>query len=284
MSVLGQKVEYPQQYTPEILVRIPRQENRTDLNLSDDNLPFVGKDIWHIYEVSFLTKNGLPIVGVIKISIPCNNRFIVESKSLKLYFNSFNMTLFGENRQEAITEVECLIKKDVSELLECDIEINFIAETSDKESFSDDFSNLEKNLNTDSLKFDVYNEDETLLVKSKQESLVVTSDLLRSNCKVTTQPDWGTVFISMQGDETPTKESLLKYIISFRNEQHFHEEICETIYERLYRIFSPKNLMVCCIYTRRGGIDICPIRASQNTLLSSPLLDTTILTKKLLRQ
>lgn len=280
-KVLGQKVTYPQYYDPTVLVAIPRQWNRTYLNISDDSLPFVGVDIWHAYELSFLTHKGLPVVGVLKLSIPSHSHSIVESKSLKLYLNSFNMSTYGQTRAEGVVEIVGIIKEDLSQLLDVAVDAGFIADNGRKKPFSDDFSLLEED--ADVVSFEVYSESESLLVSTKGGQLTVKSELLRSNCKVTNQPDWGDVYIKMEGARLPSRESLLKYIVSFRNEQHFHEEICEAIYERLNRLFSPEKLMVACLYTRRGGIDICPVRASSLDLLDLPLLEVDIMTEKLLR-
>lgn len=282
-KVLGKNVTYPQYYDSSVLVAIPRQWNREYLNITHEKLPFVGFDIWHAYELSFLTKKGLPVVGVLKLKIPANSVEIVESKSLKLYLNSFNMSAYGYTEAEGISEVESLITKDLSALLHCAVELSFIQKTSNKKVIEGQFELLEESLDLNKLEIEVYHEDESLLDVSSEGVLSVKSELLRSNCKVTNQPDWGDVYIFMEGNILPEKVSLLKYIISFRNEQHFHEEICEAIYERLLRIFSPQKLMVACLYTRRGGIDICPVRANDETLLSFPLLDVEVLTEKLLR-
>lgn len=282
-KVLGQQVTYPQEYDSSVLVPIPRQWNRTYLNIEDENLPFVGLDIWHAYELSFLTKKGLPVVGVLKLAIPANSACIVESKSLKLYLNSFNMSAYGQTRAEGIVEVEQVIMKDLSALLDCEVRVKFLSDYSTQSPFDSEFNLLEDSVDVDALSFDVYTETESLLEVDEASELIVKSELLRSNCKVTNQPDWGDVFVYMTGESVPTKSSLLKYIVSFRNEQHFHEEICEAIYERLNRLFSPKELMVACVYTRRGGIDICPVRASEERLLTMPLLDVDVLTEKLLR-
>lgn len=282
-KVLGQKVTYPQHYDASVLEAIPRQWNRDYLNISDAQLPFVGADIWHAYELSFLTKKGLPVVGVLKLLVPADSAEIVESKSLKLYLNSFNMTTFGNSVKEGVVEVKALIHDDLSRLLHAEIQLGFIEKPTGIASFDSDYELLEKSMPVDDLNIEVYNEDESLLEHVAGGQLRVKSELLRSNCKVTNQPDWGDVFIYMKGEQLPSQASLLKYIISFRNEQHFHEEICEAIYERLSRLFSPVELMVACLYTRRGGIDICPVRASSIELLSMPLLDVDVLSDKMLR-
>ncbi len=279
--LLGRKVTYPQHYSPEVLVAIPRQTNRTHLNIKEGKLPFVGEDIWHAYELSFLTEKGLPVVGVLKLSVPASSPSIVESKSLKLYLNSFNMMQRGSTKDEGVAQVTAVIKEDLSQLLSSKVKVSFLTKVSEQMPFNSRFEQLEKE--ADNLVFKTYFETETLLKHEQGGRMAVHSALLRSNCKVTNQPDWGDVFIIMEAEQLPGKMSLLKYIVSFRNEQHFHEEICETIYERLHRLFAPCQLLVACLYTRRGGIDICPVRASSKALIDIPLTNMRLMTQKTLR-
>ena len=123
---LGQSSQYKSLYDPSLLVREPRQSNREHLDLDDDNLPFVGNDTWNAYEVSALTDNGLPVTGIAKIVYPCNSKYIVESKSIKLYFNSFNMTKLGKDPIEVVNSIESKAKKDLSELLEAEVNIKIL--------------------------------------------------------------------------------------------------------------------------------------------------------------
>ena len=123
-KVLGKTVNYPNQYDASILVREPRQGNRKHLNLDDDDLPFTGYDIWNAWEVSCLTKHGCPVTAIAKIVYPCDNEYIVESKSLKLYFNSFNMTKLGDDSQQARALIESDASADLSELLETDVAVS----------------------------------------------------------------------------------------------------------------------------------------------------------------
>ena len=125
------------------------------------------------------------------------------------------------------------------------------------------------------MQFDVYNESEEILEVSEEddEDMWVWTPSLRSNCRVTNQPDWGDVYIYMKGASLPSDTSLLKYIVSMRKENHFHEEICETIYKRLHDALSPEELVVTCLYARRGGIDINPVRASNTALIARECQD-----------
>jgi len=284
---LGRQVEYPQHYSPEMLVSVPREINRKEYGLIDGNLPFFGIDVWHAYEVSFLTKKGLPVSGVLKLTYPCSNPRIVESKSLKLYLNSFNMEQYGNTPDEGVRIVEEIIKNDLSVLLKTDIKLKIF--TSEPVSTPFDYNEyvlLEELPEAKCITFDTFKETPQLLTSDTKEeySLQFSTHLLRSNCKVTFQPDWGSAFIHIKGIDKPDLMSLLKYIISFRNENHFHEEVCEMIYKRLWDTFQPDELAVTCIYTRRGGIDITPVRVSHEKLLPIYLSNVNILSKKLLRQ
>jgi len=285
-KLLGKQVDYPQQYTPEILVAVPRHFNREQYQLDANSLPFIGYDAWHGYELSFLTNKGLPVTGLLKVVYSATNPSIVESKSFKLYLNSFNMHRFGNTANEGLSLVLGAIKKDLSQLLETEVNVGFF-KTKHINSTCDftDYEILEENAGVDNISFDHFTEAPHLLSTSEGGgSLQIATHLLRSNCKITHQPDWGSTFIYIKSQQLPSKEGLLKYLVSIRNENHFHEEICEMIYKRLWDTFRPEELSTTCIYTRRGGIDICPTRASHQHLLPQYLIDVEQLSSKLLRQ
>lgn len=286
-TVLGQRVEYPQHYAPEVLVAVPRHMNRRQYNLDENELPFIGVDTWHAYEISFLTESGLPVVGILKMAYDAHTPNLVESKSLKLYLNSFNMEHFGCNAVQGAELVAERIRQDVSACVGGDVETAIFAPTDiPVPSALTDYEILENKPFANDIVINKYNEAPELLVPSNENGgfMSVMTHLLRSNCKITHQPDWGTAYIYMRGKQLPTEESLLQYLVSIRGENHFHEEICEMIYIRLWRLFHPEDLMVTCIYTRRGGIDICPSRANKVELLPIGLTSATLLTTKLLRQ
>lgn len=279
-KVLGQTVTYPKYYDPSILVSEPRQNNRTHLDLSDDNLPFVGVDVWNAYEVSTLTNKGLPVSGVMKIIYPCDSKYIVESKSIKLYLNSFNMSKMGDTVKESIHNVETIVSDDLGKLLETTVQAVLLTDdqvvaakpVSPNRSM---YETLELLPQAEQETFDVYNETPELL-ESICEATTTSSKfyhtaLLKSNCRVTSQPDWGDCYIYMKSKKRVKRMSLLKYLISFRDECHFHEEICEAVYKRLLDMYQPEDLMVMCLYARRGGLDINPIRASNERLLNRNL-------------
>lgn len=290
-KVLGQVVDYPDQYDPSILVKEPRSNNRQHLDLHDDNLPFVGFDTWNAYEVSTLTNKGMPVTGVLKIVYPCDSKYIVESKSIKLYLNSFNMFKNGDTREQAVSDMVLTVTKDLSELLETDAKVSFLNDHNredPKPVFGEMYHwmSLEHDLvdkeTVDNMQLSVYEETPELLkvdgIGNNKHSTVQVfkCGLLKSNCRVTNQPDWGDVFVYIMGKNHVTPESMLEYIISFRNENHFHEEICETIYKRLYELLRPEEICVTCLYARRGGIDINPTRANMVHLLPENLINPDV--------
>lgn len=273
-KVLGQRVSAPDQYDKSILVRELRQNNRTYLNLSDSNLPFKGIDLWNNWEISALTNNGLPVTGIAKITYNCNSKYIVESKSAKLYFNSFNMTKMGNSPAEVIQNIESFAKKDLSEFLETTVDVTVRAANTYCSPWRDDeyhrssiiLDHIDPNLVVAN-----YSETPELLTHlgSTEQATAQKfhSTLLRSNCRVTNQPDAGDVYIYIKTKYIINPHNLLKYIISFRGENHFHEEICEAMYVRLHAAFQPEELMVACYYVRRGSLDINPIRVSDEALI-----------------
>ena len=299
---LGQTSKYKSKYDASLLVREPRQSNRTHLNINDDNLPFIGYDTWNAYEISALTVNGLPVVGVAKVVYPCSSKYIVESKSIKLYFNSFNMTRLGETTEEVLKNIGDIASQDLSKLLETKVQVKvhtnayvlsdtnlFTAkkEWMHGEDCTPSYITLEDEYPIEETEFTVYAEDPDLLKKiedAPSEEVYYHSALLKSNCRVTSQPDWGDVYIYMKGKNTVDPISLLQYIVSFRDECHFHEEICECIYKRLWDTYTPKPLGVTCLYARRGGIDINPTRVSHVDLLNNQLIDPDIPFTKTPRQ
>lgn len=285
--VLGQKVDYPTTYDKSILVREARQTNRSHVGLVDEDLPFVGFDTWNAYEFTCLQDNGIPVAGLLKIVYDCNSKYIVESKSLKLYLNSFNFYKCGGSQVQCFLNAEEIISKDLSELLETDVSccishcgiptcaINsevFTLNTNEPSTYSVNWKLLNCHTTDVAYPNDEYVEDPNLLkvVENKTYNKVQAywCNTLFSRCKVTKQPDHGDIYIYYHGDKKIDERSLLLYITSIRNECHFHEEICETVYKRLYDLLdSPTDLAVGCFYVRRGGIDINPMRASNKTLL-----------------
>lgn len=293
-KLLGKKggEGYSSLYDPSLLVKVPRQLNREIYNIEEDSLPFVGFDIWNGYEVTALTEKGLPIAGVMKISIPCNSKYHPESKSIKMYVNSFAMTKYGKTEKECIKWIEDTVRKDLADLLELELQqVGVKIFTHDEDELKAKNTFLESrqcvsldDAELDNVEFTEYKMNPDLLEDrvGRNQLLYAKTNKLRSACRVTHQPDHGSVYVYMNADTIPTRESLLKFIVSFRNEYHFHEEICEAIYTTLYRKYNPISLIVACNYTRRGGWDINPIRATHLDLIPTewaleyPMLKKTI--------
>jgi 7-cyano-7-deazaguanine reductase len=259
----------PDEVDPTLLVSVPRYLNRTMYDLKEDELPFVGVDAWNAYEFSTLLKNGFPVSGWLKFTYPSNTPNIVESKSVKLYLNSYNMARLIETTDDIWT-IEDKITRDLSKAVGGEVEV-FLrwGDIDTVKPVIGDFISLEHYCNIGKMAFEEYNEspDTLKVVPSIGRYERWRSYSLRSNCRVTNQPDWGDVFIHIKGDKAVTPESLLQYIVSMRKENHFHEEIAECIYKRLHDLLEPEELFVACLYTRRGGIDINPVRASDNRVL-----------------
>ena len=262
--------------------------NRTDYNITEND--FVGFDTWNCYEVSALLSNGYPISGVVKIVYPSNSPSIVESKSLKLYLNSFNMWDVGRDVTIATNKIHNSIKEDLEEALECEVDVRFFRFDVEGAAVANNkFSRLEDLVDIELVSFDAYEEDPNIIeVAGNDDNYAVTTSVLRSNCRVTNQPDWGDIYIAIDGEGMkPTSESLIKYIVSMRRENHFHEEICEAVYKRLIDKCPGQEVLVTCLYTRRGGIDINPTRATSMSMIEKynlDLVDVNVFHQKTARQ
>ena len=261
---LGKKVDGSEKYDPSLLVRVPRFENRKQYNIQNENLPFQGWDVWHAYEFSCMTENGLPVTRLLKLKYNCNNEFLVESKSLKLYLNSYNMSRFGTDINNCLTICKQQIEKDLSEILETEVCANFVNNNSNKISIFENYKNILEFVNEKKLKIEKFKEaPEVLQIEETHETkeYFLLFDSLRSNCRVTHQPDFGDAFIYYKSKKHILEESLVKYLSSFRSEYHFHEECCEMIFKRLIDLLDTEDeLCISILYTPRGGIDICPSR------------------------
>ena len=264
---LGKKSKGSENYDSSLLVAVPRFENRQQYGIMNDNLPFKGFDVWHAYEFSALTSTGIPVTRIMKLKYNCESEFIIESKSLKLYLNSFNMTRIGDGMEDCLNQCKKMIEKDLSSLLKCTVEVNFLENNAKKVEIFENFQNIMDFVDDRTLIIDKFKEaPEVIQVESLNDtkSYYLKFDSLRSNCRVTHQPDFGDVFIYYNSSKHINESSLVKYLSSFRSEFHFHEECCEMIYKRLYDLLDNEDeLFVCALYTRRGGIDICPARWSK---------------------
>ena len=280
---------YKATYDPELLVAIPRYLNREAYGIKEGDLPFIGGDVWNAYEVSAITTKGLPVAGMMKIWCPADSPSHVESKSIKLYLNSFNMTKLGDSADECARLLEQTVMEDLSQALSTRVTCKFFNRIGTPEQSMDPgFDSLDALVNLDEIEFDTYHSDSSQLkiaeVLQENEVVMVHSDLLRSNCRVTNQPDWGDVYIHLEGKNVPDLESLAKYIVSHRQVSHFHEEICEMVFTHLMEAYNPEKLMVACLYTRRGGLDINPIRATHGDMIPRFFSAMDVRLSKTLRQ
>lgn len=266
---LGKKVSGSETYNPNLIVPIPRIENRKQYQIEKDNLPFKGFDVWHAYEFSAMTTNGIPVTRLMKMKYSCESEFLVESKSLKLYLNSFNMTRFGNTTTECLEICKNTIEKDLSSELKTEVSVNFFDNNVERVQIFKNFKNIMDFVDEKDLTIEKFKEAPELLETEEKEltSYYLQFDSLRSNCRVTHQPDFGDLFLYYKSKKHILEGSLIKYLISFRKEFHFHEECCEMIYKRLTDLLDKNDeLFICALYTRRGGIDISPVRTNCQTI------------------
>jgi 7-cyano-7-deazaguanine reductase len=255
---LGKKSEYEAYYNPDKLFPIERQEKRDEIGVTGA-LPFGGADIWNHYEVSWLNAKGKPQVATAEIIYGCESPCIVESKSMKLYFNTLNNTRFVD-----IETVRKTIENDISRTVGLQAQVTLTALEGNEHATLCALDG--ESLDGQDIEIDAFELDKTLLRTTDahvEEKLY--SNLLKSNCLVTNQPDWGSVQISYTGPKID-REGLLRYIVSFRNHNEFHEQCIERIFMNIQNACKPAALTVYGRYTRRGGLDINPIRSTEKIL------------------
>ena len=257
---LGKVTEYKETYTPELLQAVPRSMNRIELNLTTE-LPFNGTDRWNGYELSWLNPKGKPEVAIMRCEVPVTSPNLVESKSFKLYLNSFNQSNF-----DSIEAVTAALTKDLSQCAGQQVKITLFKPIEFSQMQITSFDAL----SIDDLDIEVDNyqlEPSNLTVSSEQVEETLCSDLLKSNCLITNQPDWGSVLIRYQGQQI-NHEGLLRYLISFRQHNEFHEQCVERIFCDIMTHCKPNKLSVYARYTRRGGLDINPFRSNFEQIYS----------------
>lgn len=263
-SELGKKSAYDSTYNPDKLFPIPRNKNRAALGIHSEKLPFFGFDIWNHYEVSWLNEKGKPVAALAVIMIGCDSQNIIESKSMKLYFNSFNNSTFKD-----VETIEAVLKKDLSERLNStSLTLKIMPMNSIK---NETLWSAMDGMSLDNLDIECsqYNNDPSYLITESQEvDETLTSHLLKSNCLVTKQPDWCSLQIKYCGKKI-NHEGLLRYIVSFRNDNEFTEHCVEKIFTQIMQHCQPKELTVYGRSTRRGGIDINAIRSTREIPASS---------------
>ena len=222
-------------------------------------MPFYGFDTWNAYEVSWLNSKGKPVVAIIQFDISCSSINIIESKSFKLYLNSFNNTNFN-----SIDDVKQILEKDISHAADGEVDIKIFKLNDIFGQSIENFAGEVELLDEYDVVCDTYETNPAYLSSnvSKKVEESLTSNLLKSNCLVTGQPDWGSVYIKYSGPKID-KEGLLRYIVSFRNHNEFHEQCVERIFIDIMNNCKPEMLTVEARYTRRGGLDINPVRSTE---------------------
>ena len=262
---LGKPTNYCSEYNAELLQAVPRTLNRDSLGITAKNLTFTGEDVWYGYELSWLNTKGKPIVAVAEFRFNCESPNIVESKSFKLYLNSFNQSKF-----ESWKDVEELMIKDLSATSGCNAKVKLFPVDQCKPLnialiSCECIDDIDVEIND-------YTIDANLLSLAENNKTIqdktIVSHLLKSNCLITNQPDWASVYITYSGKEIDNA-SLLKYLISFRQHNEFHEQCVERIFTDLQKRCNPEKLTVYARYNRRGGLDINPYRTTENNTAPS---------------
>lgn len=251
---LGQVSRYPDRYAPELLYPVPRAENRARLGI-DGDWPWFGEDRWQAFELSWLAPTGIPRVAIGEIRVPASSSYIIESKSLKLYCNSLNQAVFDDGRA-----VRDRMAQDLSEVAGEAVSVELVPVDADSVLLGRP-AGFEL-LDDLPVTMQRVEKDPTLLRSvGGRATQKLCSHLLKSNCPVTGQPDWGSLFITLDGPQID-REGLLAYVVGYRNTQDFHEHCVESIFMDLMQALAPDQLTVSAQYTRRGGLDINPWRST----------------------
>lgn len=258
---LGQKTEYASQYDRTLLQPVPRALNRDGLGITQ-NQPFtIGADIWTAYEISWLNEKGLPQVAIADIYLDYQSQNLIESKSFKLYLNSFNQSKFTD-----FNAVQQTMQRDLSECAQGDVKVRLnpvaVYDAQKIDHLQGDCID-EQDIEITSYEFNADWLKDCVSDEIVEEKLV--SHLLKSNCLITNQPDWGSLHIHYIGKKI-NHEKLLRYVVSFRQHNEFHEQCVERIFCDLMHYAKPDKLTVYARYTRRGGLDINPFRSNFENL------------------
>ena len=259
-SVLGREVRYPERYDSGLLFAIERAPNRESLMYAGT---WQGADIWNAYEISWLNPRGLPQVAIGRFVVPANSPHLIESKSFKLYLNSFN-----EERYESAERVAAIMRSDLGRVAGAPVDVQLQADLCRLELPCGPFAG--ECIDSLDVAIDQYLPDPGILRRASGAEVVsetLFSNLLKSNCPVTGQPDWGSVQVRYTGARID-RESLLKYIVSYRRHTEFHEHCVERMYCDIWEATEPQSLFVMARYTRRGGLDINPWRSSETAAVA----------------
>ena len=267
-GVLGETTSYPKNYDASILFAISRRLGRDEVlkqtGIQADQLTD-GVDVWQAFELSWLNLQGICKVAIARIRIPANSPNIVESKSLKLYLNSLNFTKFGD-----MAEVQALIQKDLSACVGIKVSVEIVPLGGSGFEVQEPLGVcIDEVLDTEGEVIACDDINSAILSQPPVHQMMTYqfhTNLLRSNCPVTSQPDWGTLSVSITTNKALDYQKILRYVLTFRQHNGFHEQCVERIFADLLVNFEPSSLMVQANYTRRGGIDINPVRVLNHDL------------------
>lgn len=291
---LGQQGSYAittDKFDPSFLVPMPRSLAREDWGITGKE--FVGWDVWHCHEATFLLDNGMPVAGTLKIVYPASSEFMVESKSFKLYLNTFDMCKMGSELGEAVTAYEQQVTKDISECIKAPVRVYFhtvnIFNIGDPAQY---FVNLENKIgwdNVSKLNITDYSAQEKhfkiIPEEGANEQIAVFTNVLRSRCRHTKQKDTGAAYFLIKTKNGKVDlESLLKEVISLREVNEFHEFCAEKLFKTISETEGVESCTVMLLYSRRGSLDINPVRATDLDMIPPELIDECMYTKKAMGQ
>jgi 7-cyano-7-deazaguanine reductase len=284
---------YTDTFDPSQLNPMPRILARQDWGITGDE--FLGYDVWHCHEATFLLNNGLPVAGTLKIVCPAESEFMVESKSFKLYLNTFDMCKMGATLEEAAANYEKQVKEDVSKAIGANVEVAFFGSGDDKLKEKDptegylDLYSIIPNKQLETLEITDYNAlgKYNLVIEDEEigEEATYFTNVLRSRCRHTKQKDTGAAYFHIVTKKgTVDEKELLKLVISLREVNEFHEFCAEKLYTEIMSNPLVKECCVMLLYARRGSLDICPVRSSRPSLIPKALRSTDYYTKKAMGQ
>lgn len=261
---LGKHTGYPQQYAPEVLFAVSRADNRSRIGIAPRTLPFSGFDHWRAYELSWLSASGKPVAAVGDILVPCDSPNLIESKSMKLYFNSLNQKKFADMNAAATR-----IALDLGEVAGALVQVRLYS-CDDALMHTENFcgGSLLDDLEVDITQY--HPAPELLRTGSSIIEETLYSHLFRSNCPITAQPDWGSIIIRYRGKRIDP-HSLLAYLVSYRLHEGFHEHCAEQVFKDLMEICKPESLTISINFLRRGGLEINPLRSTESVVATDGL-------------
>lgn len=298
----GSYAVYTDKFDPSLLVAMPRKEMRDDWGITGNE--FIGYDVWHCHEATFLLDNGLPVAGTLKVVYPASTNFMVESKSFKLYLNSFDMCKMGPTFKDAIKNYEKQIEKDLTEclqitprnILEGRVMVKFFSsreygttliQSDPSIGYKDLFLEMPLSVLENLEITDYKGEEKHFKIRegNRADNIKVFTNVLRSRCRHTKQKDTGTAFFHIVTHEGYVDyESLLKEVISLREVNEFHEFCCEKLYKSIIDHPDVKDCTVMLLYARRGSLDINPVRTSNMSMMPLDLTNSGLYTKKTMGQ